>query len=89
MDGNILQLKDGINRIVSRGEFDKFNTGSADNLHDISNLVYDIDDTTDFINVTSFNTKTDANDVKTTNFSLDNGNVPFKGRRKPKFGMMF
>jgi len=52
-------------------------------------LVYDIDDTTDFINVTSFNAKTDANDVKTTNFSLDNGTVPFKGRRKPKFGMMF
>ena len=90
MDGNILQLKDGLNRIVSRGEFDKYRTGTSDTFHDISNLVYNIDETTGFINVTNFTTTTDVSDVQTTNFSLESGNAPFRsGRRRPKFGMMF
>ena len=90
MDGNILQLKDGLNRIVSRGEFDKYKDGSSDTYADITNLVYNIDETNGFINVTSFNTKTDASTVQTANFSLESGNAPFiTGRRRPKFGMMF
>ncbi len=82
-DGNILQLKDGPNRDVSRTEFDKYQSHDTEGFADITNLTYDIDEDTCFINVKSFDTKTPANEIITQPFSVATGNQPFGRRRKP------
>jgi hypothetical protein len=82
-DGNILQLKDGPNRDVSRTEFNKYLNQDTDGFADITNLTYDIDEDTCFINVKSFDTKTPANEIITQPFSVASGNQPFGRRRKP------
>jgi hypothetical protein len=87
LDGNILQLKDGVERLVSRTEFDKFIVNDTDGFSDITDLTYVIDDKTGFINITSFEPKSKASENEYKVHSLDNGNKPFSGRR-PKFGRM-
>ena len=87
LDGNILQLKDGLERIVSRTEFDKYTTNTADGFSDITDLTYNIDDKTGFINITTFETKTNSTDVQTKIHSLANGNKPFSGRARPRLGL--
>ncbi len=82
-DGNILQLKDGPTRDVSRTEFDKYQSHDTEGFADITNLTYDIDEDTCFINVKSFDTKTPANEIITQPFSVATGNQPFGRRRKP------
>ena len=89
LDGNILQLKDGIERIVSRTEFDKFRVNAGDGFSDITGLTYDIDDETGFINITTFEPNTTPSDNQYKVHSLANGNIPFRGRPRPKFGIMF
>ena len=88
LDGNILQLKDGVERLVSRTEFDKYVVNDIDGFSDIKNLTYVIDDKSGFINITSFDTKSKESDNQYKIHSLENGIKPFSGRR-PKFGRMF
>ena len=89
-DGNILQLKDGNNREVSRTEFDKYKDNEADNFTDISGLMYNIVEETGFINVTAFNTKVPDESIITRTHDLATGNAPFSNRRRGgALGRMF
>jgi hypothetical protein len=98
LDKNILQLKDGITRIVNRGEFDryvdesKYNT-VLDGVNTISNIVYTFDENTSFLNVTSFQTPVPEKPELNKVYDIRNGNVPFlrnaQQRRRGTMGMMF
>ena len=93
MDKNILQLKDGITRLVNRGEFDKYEqekttNKTVDGFHTIKDLQYVFDEISGFVNVTSFTTQTPENIAQTTVHDMRNGAVPFKrARKRPKMGM--
>lgn len=90
MDKNILQLQDGFSRVVNRTEFDAYATQSSEGINSISQLVYDIEESTGFVNVTDFKTNRDENATSRSVYDLRTGNVPFKpqnGRRAPKMKM--
>ena len=84
MDKNILQLKDGITRIVNRGEYDKYvNEVQSHNVFDGVNSLYDLSYHADdsFLHVTTFQTPTPENPQLTKIHDMRDGNIPF--RRKP------
>ena len=94
MDKNIFQMKDGLQRIVNRKEFDryvdeyKYNIVN-DGIHTISGLSYQEDRETGFINVTAFTTGVPDNQSTNQVHDLRNGTIPFKmGRRRGRMGMM-
>ena len=62
MDKNILQNKDGLDRIVNRKEYDRFAGNTTDGICTIQNIVYEIDNR--YINITNFKTLVE-NDKKT------------------------
>jgi hypothetical protein len=94
MDDNILQMKDGLNRLVNRNEFERFVDEykyniANDGFSNISNLVYE-EDSNNFINVSNFETgildKPETNQIH----NLKNGNTPFSmGRRRGMMRMSF
>ena len=77
MDKNILQMKDGLERIVNRSEFDRYLSDTIEGIRSIKNLTYTSDHSKQFINVTGFNTdnepKTDLNIIH----DIRNGSKPF------------
>jgi hypothetical protein len=96
MDKNIFQMKDGLERLVNRNEFDRFISDTPDGLRQISSLLYNIDEDTGFINITKFNTETNDNPTNITVHDLRNGGRPFtpnviqlkgKSNRRPTMGM--
>ena len=94
MDKNILQMKDGLTRLVNRGEFDKYekennNKLNVDGIKTIRDLKYDFDESTHFVNVSSFNTETQENKTQTRTHDMRQGSVPFKRSiRRPRMGMI-
>ena len=98
MDKNIFQMKDGITRIVNRGEFERFVADTTEGWQSITRLQYSIDDSTKFINVTAFDTGFQEKKELTRVHDLRNGSRPFqsanlmamnsgRGRAKPKMSM--
>lgn len=93
MDKNILQMKDGLTRLVNRGEFDKYekennNKLNVDGIKTIRDLKYDFDESNNFVNVTSFNTETQENKTQTKTHDMRQGSVPFKRSiRRPRMPM--
>jgi hypothetical protein len=90
MDKNILQLQDGFSRAVNRTEFDAYATQSGEGINSISQLVYDIEESTGFVNVTDFKTNRDENVTSRSVYDLRTGNTPFKPKtrgRVPKMKM--
>ena len=93
MDKNILQMKDGLTRLVNRGEFDKYekennNKLNVDGIKTIRDLKYDFDESNNFVNVTSFNTETPENKTQTKTHDMRQGSVPFKRSiRRPRMAM--
>jgi hypothetical protein len=98
MDKNIFQMKDGITRIVNRGEFERFVSDTTEGWQSITGLQYSIDDSTKFINVTAFDTGFQEKKELTRVHDLRNGSRPFqsanlmsmnsgRGRPKPKMSM--
>ena len=83
MDKNILQLKDGMTRVVNRGEFDryvdefKYKT-RLDGLKTISSLAYTYDESSAFLNVTNFNTMVEQNTKLDKVHDMRDGFIPFK-----------
>ena len=82
LDKNILQLKDGITRIVNRGEFDRYvdefkYKNNIDGLNTISNIAYIFDDNTSFLNISTFQTPVQENPELTKIYDIRNGNTPF------------
>ena len=99
MDKNILQLKDGITRIVNRGEFDRYvdevrYKGIIDGINTISNISYNFDENTSFLNISTFQTPVLENpEQNKLHDTINSGNIPFLRkplpRRRGTMGMMF
>jgi hypothetical protein len=78
LDKNILQLKDGIERTVNRGEFDQYMANTTEGVSDILNLKYQIDAETGMVNVIRFTTGREENMSQRIQYDLRNGPYPFK-----------
>lgn len=98
MDKNIFQMKDGITRIVNRGEFERFVSDTSEGWQSITGLQYSIDENSKFINVNAFDTGFQEKKELTRLHDLRNGSRPFqsgnlmqmnsaRGRSKPKMSM--
>ena len=98
LDKNILQLKDGITRIVNRGEYDRYvdevtYQNSLDGINTISNIEYSFDENTSFLNINTFQTpileKPELNKIH----DMRDGNIPFtrnsQQRRRGRMSMIF
>ena len=92
MDKNILQLKDGILRIVNRSEFEKYIKNTNEGITTISNIKYENDiDIPDFYNVSEFLTGTVGNITsENESFNITKSNTPFfiKPIRKTRMPMV-
>ena len=98
LDKNILQLKDGITRIVNRGEFDRYvdevkYQGIIDGINTISDISYTFDDNISFLNITTFKTPISERPELNKIHDIRDGNVPFlrkqPQRRRGTMGMIF
>lgn len=89
MDKNILQLKDGILRIVNRTEFEKYIKHTNEGISTISNIKYENDiDIPDFYNVSEFLTGTVENITSENEvFNITKSNTPFHIKPKRKYRM--
>jgi hypothetical protein len=96
MDKNIIQMKDGLERLVNRGEFDRYMADTNEGVQSINTLNYNIDETTGFIDVTSFFTGIEPNSNQNVIHDLRQGSRPFQpavmplagfGRRRPTMTM--
>ena len=93
LDKNILQLKDGITRIVNRGEFDRYvdefkYKNNIDGLNSLSNIAYKFDDNTSFLNISTFQTPVQENPELTKIYDIRNGNTPFITKKPFRRGSM-
>ena len=94
LDKNILQLKDGIERVVNRGEFDRYLGNTTEGIDSIHSLRYNIDESTGFVDVDQFETGVQVDPLKNKIHNLRDGNQPFqpipirKGRL-PRMQMKF
>ena len=86
---NIIQLNENNNRIVNRDEFNRYINYTNEGFASITDLVYDIDESTKFVNVTQFKTDVDNNPSRNEMYDLRRGNRPFninplqsRGRRR-------
>jgi hypothetical protein len=87
---NIVQIEHGTERAMNKYDFDKYSKKTNEGLYTILKLDYNIDEKTDFVNVTDF--KTGYEEVKHAKFvhDLKNGNQPLKiGRRGSTMSMQF
>ena len=94
MDKNIFQMKDGLARLVNRGEFDRYLSETTEGWHSIQSLEYNINEETGFVDVTNFYTGIVSNPKENKIHDLRNGSRPFGGllnmntkRRNPRFSM--
>jgi hypothetical protein len=82
LDKNILQLKDGLTRLVNRNEFERYINRSKEGIQSIHNLTYNIIEETQFIDVHGF--LTDTPEIPETNQIFDIRNTrPFKPNTNP------
>ena len=86
MDQNIFQMKDGITRIVNRGEFDRYMSDTNEGFSSIRDLNCEVDEETGFIKVSNFQTAVPENAQSNTVHDLRNGAKPFKTDFMPKVG---
>jgi hypothetical protein len=96
MDKNMFQMKDGLERIVKRSEYDRFMSDTDEGFSSIKNIEYNINEDTGFIDVSNFTTAIQDNSEENTVHDLRNGSKPFKQetmqltgrrRRRPTMGM--
>ena len=96
MDKNIFQMKDGLDRVVNRNEYERFIDEHKynivnDGISMITDLAYIEDINKNFINVSNFNTSVSDSPETNQIHDLRNGIIPFKavGRRRGSMGMHF
>jgi hypothetical protein len=97
LDKNILQFKDGITRVVNRGEFDRYidevkYNNNTDGFTTIANVGYNFDEP--FLNVLTFQTPIQEKPELNKVHDMREGTAPFKQtpqqrRGRPRMGMMF
>jgi len=87
---NIVHFEHGTERTMNKFDFDKFSKNTNEGLYTILKLDYNIDEKTDFVNVTDF--KTGYEEVKQAKFVYDlkNGSRPLQiNKRKSTMSMRF
>ena len=90
MDKNILQLKDGLKKIVNRSEFDAYISKSdKTGHHTIKNLTYEINEANGFVNIKTFDTEKQNNPNENIPYDLRQGTRPFKVGRRGGMKMSF
>jgi hypothetical protein len=101
MDKNIIHLNNTVFREVNEEEYVRFMNNTNEGIHSITDLVYTIDESTGFINVTNFSTEHNPDITKYRLHDLRNGTIPYdtkiglmyisrhKSRFKKKMGMIF
>jgi hypothetical protein len=77
MDKNIMQLKDGLTRIVNKKEFDRYVEKTKEGVSSIQNLNYEVNDNTGMIDIKYFLTEYTENRNFTKLHDLRNGSRPF------------
>jgi hypothetical protein len=77
MDKNIIQMKDGLERVVNRTEFDRFIGETNEGIQSLNNLQYNINDDTMFVDVNSFSTGIEPNIEQNKIHDIRNGSRPF------------
>ena len=95
LNNNILHFKDDVTRIVNRSEFEVYLHNKEEGINSITNLIYNIDENTGFVNIQHFSTSREQDLSKRAIYDLRNGPYPFKpsdysknkNRRNPKMGM--
>jgi len=78
LDKNIMQLQDGVNRPVNRGEFDRYIASTNEGLNSISLLNYVLDESSGMLNIYYFDTGVVPDASKSKIHDLRNGGQPFK-----------
>ena len=83
LDKNILQLKDGITRIVNRGEYDRYineilYNQNNDGISTLSEIRYQYDTTNNFLNIATFTTPIQLNSDLSKVHDMREGAQPFK-----------
>ena len=91
MDKNMIQLKDGIQRLVNRQEFDKYVNevtykNNKDGIKTISNINFDFENANQFLHVNQFNTLIPENPALNQSYDMRNGPIPFKMSRNQQAG---
>ena len=94
LDGNVIHLNEGMNRLINKNEFDKYVGNTNEGWHSIQNISKLIDETTGFINIAGFNTGSDPVSNQNIVYDLRNGSKPFAptplfktSRRRSSMGM--
>ena len=88
MDKNILQLKDGVTRLVNRSEYDSFKQNHMDRLTDIYNIQMS-EGEDGFLNVNAFDTVV-VKKTPDTVYDMTKSRFPFKSNhRRGRMGMFF
>jgi hypothetical protein len=77
MDKSILQLKDGLTRLVNKGEFDRYYHKTTEGISSIRSLKYNIDESKKFINIEQFSTEYAEDKRLTKVHDIRNGARPF------------
>jgi hypothetical protein len=83
LDKNVMQLKDGVERMVNRQEYDRYIEEAKykvvnDGISKIANLAYIVDKTKGFVHVSQFTTAVAEKSELNQQYDLRNGPVPFK-----------
>ena len=82
-------MKDGLQRLVNRNEYDRYRSKTYEGIDSISNLEYNIDNTNNFINITKFSTGVEETPEQNTLHDIRNGSRPFPSAPKPPRGRRF
>jgi hypothetical protein len=95
-DPRIIHLVDSPIRTVNRTEYDRFLQNTTEGIRSITDLKYEVNENTGFIDVLEFNTTVDEIVEKRVDYDLRNGPAPFKNmnmgmkpRRMPTMKMHF
>jgi hypothetical protein len=81
MDKNIMQLKDGLTRVVNKKEFDRYLQQTDEGIGSIHSVHYDTDESQSMLNITNFQTEYTEDKRFTKVHDLRNGSRPFTNNR--------
>jgi hypothetical protein len=84
-DQNIIQKNSTSLREINRGEFERYAKNTHEGIRSIGQLLYTIDETTGFVNVTQFSTEYPPKMQLYKLYDLKNGTKPYQ----TKFGLMY
>jgi len=92
LDKNVLHFSDGITRNVNRTEYDIYEKNTQEGWNSISNLRYNYNPDTGFVDVTQFTTSREEDVKATYQHDMRKGNIPFPStnnqKRRPRMGMI-